>query len=84
MLRATAVCTPFGGVGGDAKLDGVSSSWGCISPGRASLGLERADSGRESGNTGMGKVIPGPAAEPGIKSRCAELVLGLYSPTWLH
>lgn len=56
---------------------------------RAWPGLERADSESPSGNTStekgnnLPKVIAGPAAEPGIKSRCAELVLGLYSHTWV-
>lgn len=66
--------------------DGASSGWG-----RELLGLERAErGGRASGNTGTGKgnnllkVIPGPLAEPGIKSRCAELVLRLRSRLWLH
>lgn len=65
--------------------DFVSLGWG-----RASLGLERAERGRASRNTGAGKgnnllkVIPGPVAQPGIKSRCAESVLRLYSCVWLH
>lgn len=44
------------------------------------LGLGRVDlgnKGKEKGNS-FPKVIPGPAAEPGIQSRCAELALGLW------
>lgn len=82
MLRAAAVCSPF--CGECCKL-GVF-----LGLGRASLGLGRAERGRASGNTSTGKgnnllkVIPGPVAEPGIKSRCAELVLRSYSRMWLH
>lgn len=66
-------------------VNSVSLGWA-----RALLGLGRDERGRASRNTGTGKgnnllrVIPGPVAEPGIKSRCAELVLGLCSCMWLH